>query len=189
MNFLVMEDLVDKVNKALGDFCDEFGETRKKLFNLGRAPARGRLFKYIPSERSWSINEGGGIELQYHLAFDQTKLEVWYGLGFNTNYVPFANEKSQVEYMQPYMNSFLRNEQAIIQNLPGYTFLYGSKEDIKSPKRDQYVLFGKSILVEKKTNQFSIEESVFANLIADLKNQFESYTLIVASTMDYQKSN
>lgn len=40
------KNLINKINNDLGDFCEEFAYTRKKLANLGKAPNRYILFKY-----------------------------------------------------------------------------------------------------------------------------------------------
>ncbi|GAB2765619.1 hypothetical protein [Salinimicrobium soli] len=62
------------------------------MAGLGKGPKCGILFTYDPAkEKDWTINEGGGTEVHYHIVFDRDKLEIRYGLGFNTQYVPFAN--------------------------------------------------------------------------------------------------
>ena len=87
-----LHEFVDKVNKDLGDFCTEFAYKRKELAMLGKAPSRSVLFKYSDDGRDWCINEGGHTEIQFHLYLREN--ELGYGLGFNTQYTPFANEKS-----------------------------------------------------------------------------------------------
>lgn len=101
--FKNLTELVDVINSDLGVFCNQFQIKKKELFNKKRMNSPNKLFVLSDDERDWSINEGGGIELQYHLFFrDNT---VGYGLGFNTQYEPFANEFSSMEYMNPYVNS------------------------------------------------------------------------------------
>ena len=161
MKFKNIGDLVNQVNTVLGEFCNEFGLKRKELVGLGKVPKRGILFKYEINERDWVINEGGGTELQYHIAFDSKALEIRYGLGFNTQYVPFANKMSTVEYIQPYMFSFLKNEKLIKELLPDYAFVYGDINRLKNPQHNQYTLFGKCIKVSNsapKYNQLIINE-------------------------------
>ena len=125
IEFKNLGELVEKVNSALGDFCDKFGEKRKELAKLGRRPTRGILFTYDPSKkRDWAINEGGGTEVQYQITFYENELKINYGLGFNTQYVQFANEMSMVDYMRPFMIGFLKHESKIKQMLPDYNIVY-----------------------------------------------------------------
>ncbi|MGE0077508.1 MAG: AAA family ATPase [Bacteroidales bacterium] len=187
MEFSFFGELVDKVNTVLGEFCNEFGSKRKELAGLGKAPKRGILFKYENENRDWVINEGGGTELQYHLAFYHDILEIQYGLGFNTQYVPFANEMSPIEYMQPYMFGFLKNEKEIRAILPDYDFVFGNIQQLKKPKNNEYTLFGKSINVEDTEEVFFIEDSVFDCIILDLKKQFQAYQIIFKDKNNFSK--
>lgn len=188
MNFTDTGDLVNKINQTLGDFCNEFGQKRKKLAGLGKVPKRGILFTYDQNKGNhWAINEGGGTELQYHVAFVDDELEIRYGLGFNTQYVPFANEMSTVDYMQPFMNGFLKNEKQIRVLLPDYDFVYGNIDSLKNPKHNEYTLFGKRISVEEKTNDYFIEDTAFDELITDLKKQFEPYQIIFTEKKNFKK--
>lgn len=187
MEFKDIGELVTKVNATLGGFCDEFGSKRKELAGLGKAPKRGILFKYENENRDWVINEGGGTELQYHLAFNDDILKIRYGLGFNTQYVPFANEMSPIEYMQPYMFGFLKNEKEIRAILPEYKFVLGNIQQLKKPKNDEYALFGKSINVENKGGVYFIEDSVFDSIISDLKKQFQAYQIIFKDKNNFSK--
>lgn len=189
MEFYSTGDLVDKVNAALGEFCNEFGRKRKELASLGRVPTRGILFTYDKSKNNnWAINEGGGTELQYHIFFDSEELEIRYGLGFNTQYVPFANQMSPVDYMIPYMNGFLKNERQIRLLLPDYDFVDGTIERLKNPKHNEYTLFGKSLNVEEEDDDgYSIEDKIFENIIDDLKKQIEPYQIICLEKNNYKK--
>lgn len=188
MKFKNISDLVNQVNNSLGEFCNEFGMKRKELAGLGKVPKRGILFTYDKAkENDWAINEGGGTELQYHIAFDADNLEVRYGLGFNTQYVPFANKMSTVDYMQPYMFGFLKNEKSIRELLPDYGFVYGNLEQLKKPQNNQYTLFGKSVSVENKDGNYFIEDSVFDSIISDLKKQFQPYQIIFSDKNNFSK--
>ena len=189
MEFYNTGDLVNRINTTLGEFCNEFGRKRKGLAGLGRVPTRGILFTYDKvKNNNWAINEGGGTELQYHIFFDSEELEIRYGLGFNTQYVPFANQMSPVEYMQPYMNGFLKNERQIRQLLPDYEFVEGTIERLKNPKHNEYTLFGKSLNVEEEDDDgYSIEEEAFQNIIDDLKKQIEPYKIICLEKNNYKK--
>ena len=189
MEFKNIGDLVSQVNTALGEFCNEFGRKRKELAGLGKVPKRGILFTYDTSkENDWSINEGGGTELQYHIAFDADDLVIKYGLGFNTQYVPFANQMSTVDYMQPYMYGYLKHENQIKQLLPDYDFVYGNIEQLKNPKDNQYTLFGKTVSAEQRADKYFIEDTVFNSIIEDLKKQFEPYKIIFKEKNNFKKS-
>jgi hypothetical protein len=179
MEFENIGDLVNQINTALGEFCNEFGRKRKELAGLGKVPKRGILFTYDKSKgNDWAINEGGGTEIQYHIAFDKNALEIRYGLGFNTQYVPFANEMSMVEYMRPFMNGYLKNEAIIRKSLPNYQFIYGNKEQLINPAHDQYTLFGKSLSVKKQGNKYFIDDTNFQSILSDLIHQFDAYQII-----------
>ncbi|RYE50895.1 MAG: hypothetical protein EOP48_19050, partial [Sphingobacteriales bacterium] len=179
MLFNDFKELIDVINKSLGAFTDTFGTERKRLANLGRRPTGGMLFTYDRnSNRNWAINEGGGTEIQYHIGVELSDKSLVYGLGFNTQYVPFANEKSMVEYMKPYMNAFLSKEQSIRQILPDYYFVYGNKKDLVDPRLEKYVLFGKEEDINDNDGKIEIDDVVFNSLLDDLKKQFEAYKII-----------
>lgn len=196
MQFKDIGELINQVNTDLGEFCNEFGRKRKELAGLSRAPKKGILLIYDASKkRDWAINEGGGTELQYHFAFDPSNFEVKYGLGFNTQYVPHANQMTPVDFMRPFMNGFLRYENKIKELLPDYDFVHGNIEQLKVPKSDEYTLFGKTIHVKKDADKYFIEDTVFNSIIEDLKKQFEAYIIIFTEannfkdvTMDIQNS-
>lgn len=188
MEFENIGDLVNQINTALGEFCNEFGRKRKELAGLGKVPKRGILFTYDQSKgNDWAINEGGGTEIQYHIAFNVDDLEIRYGLGFNTQYVPFANQMSTVEYMQPFMIGFLKNEQKIREILPDYDFVYGNIDQLRNPQHDQYTLFGKSVEVEERGDKYFIEDAYFQNILTDLRNQFEAYQIIFTEKNNNKK--
>jgi MoxR-like ATPase len=189
MEFKNIGDLVNQVNTALGEFCNEFGRKRKELAGLGKVPKRDILFTYdTTKENDWAINEGGGTELQYHISFDAEDLEIKYGLGFNTQYVPFANQMSTIDYMQPYMYGYLKNKEQIKYLLPDYGFVDGNIEQLKSPKDKEYTLFGKVVIVEERADKYFIEDPVFNSIIEDLKKQFEPYQIIFKEKNNFKKS-
>lgn len=188
MEFENIGDLVNQINTALGEFCNEFGRKRKELAGLGKVPKRGILFTYDQSKgNDWAINEGGGTEVQYHIAFNVDDLEIGYGLGFNTQYVPFANQMSTVEYMQPFMIAFLKYEKRIREILPDYGFVYGNIDQLRNPQHDQYTLFGKSVEAEERGNKYFVEENDFQNILSDLRNQFEVYQIIFTEKNNFKK--
>lgn len=179
MEFANFANLVSNVNNALGEFCNDFGNKRKQLAGLGKTPKKGILFSFDKDRKNnWAINEGGGTEVQYHIAFNVDKLKIVYGIGFNTKYVPYANKMSPVEYMRPFMKAYLAKQNTISQLLPDYGFINGSIELLKNPVYDEYVLLGKSKEVKKRNDNYFLDDNVFTEIIADLKKQFEAYQII-----------
>ena len=130
ISFKNLGNLINKINSELGDFTDEFRYKRKVLTNSNRASSQGKLFTYSDSSRDWAINEGGGTEVQYHIYYRENC--IGYGIGFNTQYVPFANEKSPIEYMQPFVNAYLLlRDCPVVKNLKAKGFKeYFSKTDL-----------------------------------------------------------
>lgn len=179
MTFNDFDELINSINKSLGDFCNTFIYKRKELSQKERSTKRGFLFVYDKSSnRNWAINEGGGTEIQYHIAFNLENLELYYGLGFNTQYVPHANEISSVDYMRPFMKAFLNNETIIQSILPNYSFVYGEKNMLIHPQPDQYSLFGRNHKIQKISNNYFIEDLLYNEILEDLKKQFEGYQII-----------
>lgn len=166
MTFNTLKDLIESINKDLGDFCSDFAYTRKKLANLSKAPNRYLLFKYADESRDWAINEGGGTEIQFHIYFRNNK--VGYGLGFNTQYVPFANEKSPVDYMKPFGDAFLQllKDNRENWNAQGFDRTEGDGENmLLNPQINQYTLFGKILNV----NNSSISDDEYQTMLSNIK--------------------
>ena len=189
MKFKEFEELVDATNIRLGSFCNEFGSNRKELAKLGKSPKRGILFTFNKKNvgRDWAINEGGGTEIQYHIALDTNTLELRYGLGFNSQYVQFANDMAPVEYMRPFMNAFILNESKIRTLIPTYDFVIGNRNMLLNPSHDDYVLFGKKIKILKNNLEYSIDDIVFDEIIQDLKLQFLPYQIIFSGKNNSNK--
>lgn len=174
------KDIVDKINNDLGtEFCDKFRYERKKLSNSGRASSANILFKYVDQGRDWVINEGGGVEIQYHLYYRQDS--IGYGLGFNAQYVPFANEKSPVDYIRPYVIAFLqlKNEKdKVLQNLEsnGFTIIEGNGwNGLNNIEQDDYYLFGKIIQIQNGV----LSDMEYNQMLKDIKNElFDLYVAI-----------
>ncbi|MDN3606787.1 McrB family protein [Kaistella yonginensis] len=178
MNFENLKDLVNKINNECGEFCSKFQYKRKELLGLGRIAAANQLYSYTDEERNWAINKGGGTELQYHVFLRDDLLG--YGLGFNTQYVPFANDKSTVEYMEPYAKSYLSQhnlETALLNK--GFTYIYGDKNDLQYITHDKYILIGKEIEISKN-GSFKITDEGFNQIINDLTGiLFDTYVKII----------
>lgn len=190
MEFKNLKELVNKTNNGLGEFCNKFQYKRKELLDLGRVGKRGILFEYKDESRDWAINSGGGTELQYHIFFRNNK--VGFGLGFNTQYVPFANKKSTVDYMLPYANSFLSQSElqtTLFNN--GYKYIQGSENQLKSLEHDKYILIGKEINVLKAGSNFKISDDFFQEIINDIQViLYKTYIKVLSKIKIYSmKSN
>lgn len=147
ISFKNFGDFVNRINKALEDFTDTFRYKRKELTHSARAGSQCKLFTYPDSSRNWAINEGGGTEVQYHLYYDDEENCIGYGIGFNTQYVPFANKKSPIEYMQPFVNAYLLlRDGQLVKKLKASGFKeYFTKEKLLNLEYDNYYFFGRRI--------------------------------------------
>lgn len=177
MNIVNFEQFVRQINEDLNKdgFCEKFATARKSLAELGKSPSRTTLFSYT-KDRDWAINEGGGIELQYHVSIRDNALK--YGLGFNAQYVPYKNALTPQEYIRPFWEAFIDlyhpkespwNEYTIIDrdpnnvgNAPQYNefVLYGKKIDIVDGeiKDEDY----RQLLTDIQGNLFTIYQSIFS---------------------------
>ena len=163
------DDLIQNINKDLGDFCWTFAQKRKELAHMNRSPRKDILFKYDNENRDWAINEGGGTEIQYHIYMRNN--EIGYGLGFNMQYVPFANSKSPVDWIKPYCDAFLKLYDEN-KNSWDFNWIEGDIELLKEPQIEKYALFGKTIAV----NNNEIADIDYSNLLNDLKSiMFDIY--------------
>ena len=172
---------VDKINEDLGVFCQEFAQTRKELAQLGRSPKKDILFKYDSGDRDWAINEGGGTEIQYHIYLRDGV--IGYGLGFNFQYVPFANEKSPVDWMKPYTEAFLELQRGKIDT-KDFSWLIGNEDEIKNPQCGQYYLYGRTIEIKNDC----IDDVDYQKMISDIKlTLFDIYKQVFNLKNENQK--
>lgn len=184
--FKNIKELITLINTELDDFCYTFQSTRKKLMGKKRMNATNSLFILNDETRDWSINEGGGIELQYHIFLRNNK--IGFGLGFNTQYVPYANDLTPVEYMQPYINSYLAQKevQQILSN-NDFRFIIGSKEQLQNIEENQYILLGKEFDLDLNQDNYSLHTAYFNQLLFDIKNVlFQSYQQIISNIDNYK---
>lgn len=178
MRITSLKELVTAVNKNLGNsFCDEFRYKRKKLGQYSRASSSGILFKLNDPNRDWVINEGGGVEVQYHMYYRND--EIGYGLGFNAQYVPFANDKSPVDYIRPFVDSILtifdnKDKRLEILEQNGFRFIDGNWNDLKNIQVGDYFLFGKTIKIYNGV----ISDEEYKEMIECLKTSL--YDLYIA---------
>ncbi|MDO4190527.1 MAG: AAA family ATPase [Bacteroidales bacterium] len=158
------KDFLEQVNRDLGSFCSDFAYKRKELAGMSRASGTSALFKY-QEDRDWAINEGGGTEIQYHIYMRDS--EVGYGLGFNAQYVPFANDKSPEEYIKPYANEFLKlysENKGKWENL-GLNWVYESEEKLQNIHSGDYVCFGRKV----QLNNQELLDSQYQKLLEEIK--------------------
>jgi len=168
MTFKNLKELVDIINSTLGDFCSEFQYKRKELLKMGSATNRDKLFINSDDSRDWVINPGGGTEFQYHL-FLRNNI-VCYGLGFNTQYVPFANKKSPVEYIQPFVDSFLAVPELYLNlKASGFDYIIGDASHLQNLVYDDYILIGKKTDLIKNGDEFELSDTFFQEMINNLK--------------------
>lgn len=173
LTFSGITEIVQYVNNSLGDWCNEFGQKRKKLAGMTRAPSRGKLFADNDDveKRGWAINEGGHKEIQYHIFYREGK--IGYGLGFSVQYTSFYNDKTNVEYLKPYTDAYcaVRDDKEIIRlKEKNFSFIYGTEEGLFNIQDNTYYCLGKII------------EPTLINIyqmLADLKgDMFEAYCKI-----------
>ena len=188
INNISFEKLVEKINNDLKhDFCDKFRYKRKELSNSGRASSADILFKFVDEDRDWVINEGGGKEIQY-----ARQNRIGFGLGFNAQYVPFANEKSPVDYIMPFVKAFLtlkrnKDKAFIAAEAGGFSLIEGNGWDgLKNIKNGEYYLFGKEI----QTQNGSIPDEEYSQMLEYIKNElFDLYVAIWKQKIEMEKKN
>ena len=169
MKIASFKELINQINQDLGDFCKDFAQTRKILARLGRSPQRNILFKYDNEERDWAINEGGGTEIQYHIFMRDN--EIGYGLGFNMQYVPFANDMSPIDWMKPFCDAFVKLYD-INRDSWNFEWLFEDIDMLKGPQNGKYALYGKRITITDN----GIPDIDYNNLLNDLKTvMFDIY--------------
>lgn len=166
-----LSDIIEKINRDLGDFCMTFAYTRKELAGLARAPRRDIFFKYTDSDRDWAINEGSGTEIQYQIYMPDDRL--YYGLGFNAQYVPFANDRSPVEWIKPYADAFLGllDRHRLEWQAKGLDFVEpDGEEKLRNLTYGSYTLFGKSIeLGDSDGVAATIDDEAYEQMLEEIR--------------------
>ncbi len=165
--------LVSLINKDVGDLKRDFLIARKELTGNQRITNSKLLFKYDSEDREWAINEGAGTEVQYHIYLSDNR--IGYGLGFNTLYVRFKEEKTPIEYIKPYIDAFiaLKDSDEMIK-LANRDFALNTDEyDFQNPVRDEHYLFGRIVALDDEQKLHLVE---YYNIINDLKGDlFNAY--------------
>ena len=168
-----LSTLVNFINDDLSEFIIGFRKARKTLSHKERATTSGILFKHKDDDADWSINEGGHNEIQYHIFLQDNK--IGYGLGFNAQYVPFNNDKTSLELIQPFVEAFLSIQDSdTVDTLKDRGFDI-DLDSLKSMGEGGYNLFGR--VVRLFDNKLSLID--YYSIINDLKGDvFELYKLI-----------
>lgn len=190
LNIPSLQILVNYINNDLSDFTKRFAQERKRLARLGRSPTKNILFKYDETDRAWAINEGGGTEIQYHIFYDNNKL--YYGLGFNTQYVPFKNEKSPIDYIKPFIKAYVAlQDSEYINSLKNRGFeLDVELNDLKEMGDDEYHLFSKELLIKSEKIPLIDYYSIINDLKGDLFEAYKKiFTLANEITMQIKVDN
>lgn len=178
MEFLNFEDLVNKVNDSLtSSFSSEFQLKRKTLAGKKKVADR-KVFGNIKADRQWAINKGGGSEIQYHIA--KSEQEIYYGLGFNAQYVPYNNSKAPQDLIRPFTLGFLNIAKEAKTIFPHYDYIFGDESKLRNIGYDDYVLWGNriSFAYDEAKKTYSIDDNKYENLVKDLKDQFPIYIKI-----------
>ena len=165
--------LVNFINEDLSEFIIGFRKTRKVLSNKERATTSGILFKH----------KGGHNEIQYHIFLRDD--EVGYGLGFNAQYVPFSNDKTSLEIIKPFVDSFLSIQNSdIVETLRNRDFEI-DLTSLESMGEGGYNLFGRVIpLTDSKLSLVD-----YYSIINDLKGDiFELYKKIFETANKFTMS-
>lgn len=187
MIFSNIPDLAEAINLELGDFCRVFQYFRKKTLRKGRVPNSNILFKVQDAERDWVINPGGGTEIQFQLSCNGSNIK--YGLGFNTHYVQFSNEKPMSEYVRPYVNSFLKQKEKIRELVDkGFNYIDCEQSDLESLKDNSYMLFGKVVEATNNDDQtYIISDTSLSSIVEDIKGPlFEMYQIVLKEINENQ---
>ena len=167
--------LVSLINKDVGSFKKDFLTARKELVGNQKITNSQLLFKYDSEERDWAINEGAGTEVQYHIYLSDNK--IGYGLGFNTLYVRFKDEKTPIEYIKPYIDAFiaLKNNDEITKLVDRDFALSTNDADFQNPVEDEHYLFGRIVELSDEQQLSLIDYySIINDLKGDLFNAYKN---------------
>ena len=165
--------LVSLINRDVGNFKKDFLLARKELVGNQKITNSKLLFKYDSEDREWAINEGAGTEVQYHIYLADNK--IGYGLGFNTLYVRFKDDKTPIEYIKPYMDAFIALQDSNeIGKLTNKGFALNTDDtDFQNPIEDEHYLFGRIIELD---NEQTLPLIDYYSIINDLKGDlFDAY--------------
>ncbi|WP_201508310.1 McrB family protein [Psychrobacter alimentarius] len=165
--------LASLINRDVGNFKKDFLLARKELVGNQKITNSKLLFKYASEDREWAINEGAGTEVQYHIYLADNK--IGYGLGFNTLYVRFKDDKTPIEYIKPYMDAFIALQDSNeIGKLINKGFALNTDDtDFQNPIEDEHYLFGRIIELD---NEQTLPLIDYYSIINDLKGDlFDAY--------------
>lgn len=170
MKFQNFEDLIKNIEKDLGsEFKQNFRESRKRMAGLKKLPNSTIFSEFDNLKSEWVFNWGGKKEIQYHIYFRNQ--EIGYGLGINSQRGSFNND-DPAEIANSFGSSFIELYNEILTELPSYTFVIGSKEDLGKMQEGEFLLFGNTLPVGTNNH---LEDADYQDLIINLKKQLKIY--------------
>ena len=184
INFNSLQDFIDKLNKAFGNFCKTFQKVRIGFNGNSRVASNSEIFD-ASRDNYWTINIGSEQELQYHIFKENDK--IGYGLGFNAQ--KSRNNLTPVNNVEKFITSFIQNKTEIERNLSDYSFYNSSINNLLNIKEGDFVLYGKTFPCTSKGNSFILKKIDFLNIYYDLRyKQFNAYKEIYGSAIKSPKS-
>ena len=184
INFNSLQDFIDKLNKAFGNFCKTFQKVRIGFNGNSRVASNSEIFG-ASRDNYWTINIGSEQELQYHIFKENDK--IGYGLGFNAQ--KSRNNLTPVNNVEKFITSFIQNKTEIERNLSDYSFYNSSINNLLNIKEGDFVLYGKTFPCTSKGNSFILKKIDFLNIYYDLRyKQFNAYKEIYGSAIKSPKS-
>lgn len=184
INFNSLQDFIDKLNKAFGNFCKTFQKVRIGFNGNSRVASNSEIFG-ASRDNYWTINIGSEQELQYHIFKENDK--IGYGLGFNAQ--KSRNNLTPVNNVEKFITSFIQNKTEIERNLSDYSFYNSSINNLLNIKEGDFVLYGKTFPCTSKGNSFILKKNDFLNIYYDLRyKQFNAYKEIYGSAIKSPKS-
>lgn len=184
INFNSLQDFIDKLNKAFGNFCKTFQKVRIGFNGNSRVTSNSEIFG-ASRDNYWTINIGSEQELQYHIFKENDK--IGYGLGFNAQ--KSRNNLTPVNNVEKFITSFIQNKTEIERNLSDYSFYNSSINNLLNIKEGDFVLYGKTFPCTSKGNSFILKKNDFLNIYYDLRyKQFNAYKEIYDSAIKNPKS-
>ena len=187
MEFKNLQDLVNRINAELEDFCDDFQYKRRELLGLKQTKPQHRLFgnARIKGNYDRAINIGGGTELQYYIAqaIDRGGY-ILYGLGFSARFTAFHYAKSPIGYIRPFVDSFLA-QPTLKEQLADEGFNISAAQALESIHHGQYYLFPKSIKVLRDNRHYAMLDDDFVTMFHDLQGVMYDVYVAVLSTIHH----
>lgn len=176
IEFKLFQDLINLIHKEISaNFIRKFQQQRIQLNGNSRVGSNSVLFGEV-RDNYWTINIGAGKEIQYHMFCDGKKLG--YGLAFNAK--ASQNNRSPIEVVKPFIQSYRNNSNIKEQHISDYEFIVGNESNLLNIDYGDFVCIGKRVSIRKDLNEtLKIDGLDLLRIVYDLKGkQFEAYKLI-----------